>query len=195
MDVAGKIVYARNTEILTTTVQQAIGGDGADEVEDGQKLQLSMKELGGTEIYPTSLQHSPNGRCVPSLTCRLPCLMAAELIICYFFRFVAGSSQSVEMASTSSTPRSPGETRRSARARRSPGLGTAALTPSSRASRACGCTATFASGPDSSRVVLAGRSRVSMVVSCSERGGTGSFSSGTGRRERSSDESRLTLRV
>lgn len=65
MDASGKVVYAKNTEILTGTVQQAVGADEADAVEDGQKLQVAMKELGGTEVYPTSLQHSPNGRCVP----------------------------------------------------------------------------------------------------------------------------------
>jgi coatomer subunit beta' len=65
MDTSGKIVYAKNTEILTGTVQQATGGADDDEpVEDGQKLQVAMKELGATEIYPTSLQHSPNGRFV-----------------------------------------------------------------------------------------------------------------------------------
>lgn len=58
MDNSGKIVYARNTEILTASLQTI------DNPEDGQKLNLSMKELGNTEVYPTSLQHSPNGRSV-----------------------------------------------------------------------------------------------------------------------------------
>lgn len=62
MDASGKIVYARNTEILTTNVSH-IGQDG-DEVEDGQRLPVSFRDLGTTEVYPTSLQHSPNGRFV-----------------------------------------------------------------------------------------------------------------------------------
>ncbi|CDZ98718.1 coatomer beta subunit [Phaffia rhodozyma] len=58
MDTSGKIVYARNTEVLTASLQTI------ENPEDGQKLPLSMKELGNTEVYPTSLQHSPNGRFV-----------------------------------------------------------------------------------------------------------------------------------
>nr|XP_019042589.1 coatomer beta' subunit [Kwoniella bestiolae CBS 10118]OCF21519.1 coatomer beta' subunit [Kwoniella bestiolae CBS 10118] len=60
MDSAGKIVYARNTEILTANVSNV----GADAVEDGQRLMVSLRDLGTTEVYPQSLQHSPNGRFV-----------------------------------------------------------------------------------------------------------------------------------
>lgn len=84
MDVAGKIIYARNAEILATTLQATPGtrssptlcastDDAVDEsVPDGQKLSIPSRELGNTEVYAQTLQHSPNGRyVVPSLIHRL----------------------------------------------------------------------------------------------------------------------------
>ncbi|KAJ9105862.1 hypothetical protein QFC20_004197 [Naganishia adeliensis] len=60
MDVSGKVVYAKNTEILTANIQSV-----ADEtITDGQRLAIPVRELGATEIFPQSLQHSPNGRFV-----------------------------------------------------------------------------------------------------------------------------------
>jgi coatomer subunit beta' len=56
MDVAGKVVYARNAEVLTATLQ------AADEAPDGQQLAVASRELGNTEVYAQTLQHSPNGR-------------------------------------------------------------------------------------------------------------------------------------
>jgi hypothetical protein len=38
---------------------------------DGERLPLAVKDLGSSDIYPQSLQHSPNGRFV---TGRLGCL-------------------------------------------------------------------------------------------------------------------------
>lgn len=58
MDTAGKIVFARNTEILTSSVQSI------EDPTDGQRLAVASRELGNTEIFPQSLQHSPNGRFV-----------------------------------------------------------------------------------------------------------------------------------
>ena len=58
MDPAGKIVYAKNTEILTTNLQSVAD----DVVADGQRLALHPRELGTTDMLPQSLQHSPNGR-------------------------------------------------------------------------------------------------------------------------------------
>ena len=77
MDSSGKIVYAKNTEILTANVSN-VGADGAlisdgmfsgadgigEAVEDGQRLAVPLRDLGTTEVYPQSLQHSPNGRFV-----------------------------------------------------------------------------------------------------------------------------------
>jgi coatomer subunit beta' len=58
MDSAGKIVFARNTEILTSSVQSI------ENAVDGQRVSAPSRELGNTEVYPQSLQHSPNGRVV-----------------------------------------------------------------------------------------------------------------------------------
>ncbi|KAI5120315.1 hypothetical protein M0805_000375 [Coniferiporia weirii] len=60
MDPAGKLVYTRNTEVLSANLQSAADTDAPE----GQRLPLSIRELGTTEIYATSLQHSPNGRFV-----------------------------------------------------------------------------------------------------------------------------------
>lgn len=60
MDPSGKIIYAKNTEILTVNLQSVAD----DAVTDGQRLSVQVRELGSTEVFPQSLQHSPNGRCV-----------------------------------------------------------------------------------------------------------------------------------
>ena len=60
MDVSGKVVYARNTEILTANLA-SVGSEG-EKVEDGERLLVTLRDLGTTEVYPQSLQHSPNGR-------------------------------------------------------------------------------------------------------------------------------------
>lgn len=60
MDNAGKVVYARNSEIVTTNLQGAATGD--EEITDGQKIVSAVRDMGTTEIYAQSLQHSPNGR-------------------------------------------------------------------------------------------------------------------------------------
>ena len=60
MDHAGKVVYARNTEIVTTNLQAASADD--EPVEEGQKIVSAVRDMGTTEIFAQSLQHSPNGR-------------------------------------------------------------------------------------------------------------------------------------
>src|ERR1700755_341770 len=35
-----------------------------DDIKDGNKIHLSAKEMGSSEIYPQTLVHSPNGRFV-----------------------------------------------------------------------------------------------------------------------------------
>ena len=59
MDSSGKIVWARQNEVVSTVIK---GGDA--NLKDGAPLSLPTKELGSTEIYPQSLEHSPNGRFV-----------------------------------------------------------------------------------------------------------------------------------
>ena len=59
MDSAGKIIFAKHSEILTTQIK------GVDkDLKDGDRLTLPTKDLGSTELYPQSLHHSPNGRFV-----------------------------------------------------------------------------------------------------------------------------------
>ncbi|KAJ3161160.1 Coatomer subunit beta' [Geranomyces michiganensis] len=60
MDSGGKIIWARHNEIQTANVKANID----ENVKDGERMTLSTKELGSCEVYPQTLQHSPNGRFV-----------------------------------------------------------------------------------------------------------------------------------
>lgn len=60
MDAAGKVVWAKNSEVLSANV----GATAEETVPDGQRLPVSVREMGTTEVYPQLLQHSPNGRFV-----------------------------------------------------------------------------------------------------------------------------------
>lgn len=60
MESGGKIVWARNSEVVTANVKKLSG----DEVADGEPIDLAAKEMGSCEVYPQSMQHSPNGRLV-----------------------------------------------------------------------------------------------------------------------------------
>lgn len=58
MDSSGKVMWARHSE-----VQQAnLKAMGDTEVRDGERLPLGVKDMGSCEIYPQTIQHSPNGR-------------------------------------------------------------------------------------------------------------------------------------
>lgn len=63
MDPSGKVVYAKNTEVLTVNLQSVAD----DIVQDGQRLAVQPRELGTTDMLPQSLQHSPNGRFVTAV--------------------------------------------------------------------------------------------------------------------------------
>ncbi|KAK0643754.1 coatomer WD associated region-domain-containing protein [Cercophora newfieldiana] len=57
MDNAGKVIWARHNEIVSSVIK------GADEsVKDNEPISLPTKELGTAEVYPQTLIHSPNGR-------------------------------------------------------------------------------------------------------------------------------------
>lgn len=58
MDSSGKIIWAKHNEIQSANVQVA----DLAAAKDGDRIPLSTKELGNCEVYPQSLQHSPNGR-------------------------------------------------------------------------------------------------------------------------------------
>ncbi|KAL1199366.1 Coatomer subunit beta'-1 [Cardamine amara subsp. amara] len=60
MDNSGKIIWAKHNEIHTVNIKSV----GADEVTDGERLPLAIKELGTCDLYPQSLKHNPNGRFV-----------------------------------------------------------------------------------------------------------------------------------
>ncbi|XP_042049363.1 coatomer subunit beta'-1-like [Salvia splendens] len=61
MDNGGKIIWAKHNEILTVNIK-AVGAD--NEVADGERLPMAVKELGNCDLYPQSLKHNPNGRFV-----------------------------------------------------------------------------------------------------------------------------------
>ncbi|KAK3858973.1 hypothetical protein Pcinc_034864 [Petrolisthes cinctipes] len=61
MDVSGKIVWARHSEIQQANLK-AIGG--GEEALDGERLPLAVKDLGACDIYPQTIAHNPNGRFV-----------------------------------------------------------------------------------------------------------------------------------
>ncbi|KAI9597452.1 coatomer WD associated region-domain-containing protein [Syncephalis fuscata] len=60
MDNSGKIIWSKQTDIQTANVKTSL--DVA--IKDGERLQLPIKDMGTTEVYPQTLQHSPNGRFV-----------------------------------------------------------------------------------------------------------------------------------
>ncbi|XP_043466786.1 coatomer subunit beta' [Leptopilina heterotoma] len=53
----GKIVWARHSEIQQVNLK-ALG----EEIMDGERLPLAVKDMGACEIYPQTIQHNPNGR-------------------------------------------------------------------------------------------------------------------------------------
>ncbi|KAG0234987.1 Coatomer subunit beta' [Actinomortierella wolfii] len=60
MDSGGKIIWAKHNDIQTANVKASMG----DEVKDGERIACAAKDLGSCEVYPQSMQHSPNGRFV-----------------------------------------------------------------------------------------------------------------------------------
>lgn len=60
MDVSGKVVWARNAEVLSTNLATLTD----QELVDGERIRIQTREMGNTEIFPQLLQHSPNGRFV-----------------------------------------------------------------------------------------------------------------------------------
>eukprot|EP01125_Pyxidicula_operculata_P006786 TRINITY_DN2331_c0_g1_i1.p1 TRINITY_DN2331_c0_g1~~TRINITY_DN2331_c0_g1_i1.p1 ORF type:complete len:896 (+),score=185.86 TRINITY_DN2331_c0_g1_i1:92-2779(+) len=61
MDQTGKIILAKQNEILLANVRSALEG-GEKEPKDGESLPLAKKEQGHSEVYPQAIEHSPNGR-------------------------------------------------------------------------------------------------------------------------------------
>ncbi|TFK33271.1 coatomer protein [Crucibulum laeve] len=65
MDPSGKLIYTRNQEVLSGNLATISAED--ESITDGSRIPLSVKEIGTTEIFATSLVHSPNGRFVTAL--------------------------------------------------------------------------------------------------------------------------------
>ena len=60
MDPSGKLIYTRNSSVLSASLQTIQDVN----IADGNRIPLAIKELGTTEIFPTTITHSPNGRFV-----------------------------------------------------------------------------------------------------------------------------------
>jgi len=58
MTSGGKIVWAKGNEIQTANLK--LTDDST--ISDGERLQLSIKDMGASEIFPQSIHHHPNGR-------------------------------------------------------------------------------------------------------------------------------------
>mmetsp|Transcript_6880 Transcript_6880/g.12347 ORF Transcript_6880/g.12347 Transcript_6880/m.12347 type:complete len:981 (-) Transcript_6880:96-3038(-) len=66
MDTTGKVVWAVNNDIQTTSVRGIASSTGDDEdgLPDGERLPVIPRDLGACELYPSTLQHNCNGRFV-----------------------------------------------------------------------------------------------------------------------------------
>ncbi|KAF8627949.1 hypothetical protein AX17_006102 [Amanita inopinata Kibby_2008] len=62
MDASGKLIYTRANDVLSFNFQTLQGT--ATPTSDGARLPIVPKEIGSTELFPTILLHSPNGRFV-----------------------------------------------------------------------------------------------------------------------------------
>ncbi len=60
MDGSGKIIWAKHAEIQQANIKALSDQD----VKDGERLPLAVKDMGSCEIYPQTIQHNPNGRSV-----------------------------------------------------------------------------------------------------------------------------------
>ncbi|XP_005099692.1 coatomer subunit beta' [Aplysia californica] len=60
MDSSGKIIWAKHSEIQQANIKTM----GDQEIKDGERLSLAVKDMGSCEIYPQTISHNPNGRFV-----------------------------------------------------------------------------------------------------------------------------------
>lgn len=60
MDSSGKIIWAKHSEIQQANIKAM----GDQEVKDGERLSLAVKDMGSCEMYPQTISHNPNGRFV-----------------------------------------------------------------------------------------------------------------------------------
>jgi len=60
MDAGGKIIWAKHSELQ----QASLRAIDKDEIKDGERLPLQVKDMGSCEVFPQTVQHNPNGRFV-----------------------------------------------------------------------------------------------------------------------------------
>jgi len=60
MDAGGKIIWAKHSELQ----QASLKAIEKEEIADGERLPLQVKDMGSCEVYPQTVQHNPNGRFV-----------------------------------------------------------------------------------------------------------------------------------
>ncbi|KAJ3758110.1 coatomer WD associated region-domain-containing protein [Lentinula raphanica] len=60
VDSSGKMIYTKSSVVLSANL--SLVDDSS--LSDGQRVQLSSKEIGSSEVFPTAILHSPNGRWV-----------------------------------------------------------------------------------------------------------------------------------
>ena len=58
MDAGGKIIWARHSELQ----QASLKAIDKEEIKDGERLPLQVKDMGSCEVFPQTVQHNPNGR-------------------------------------------------------------------------------------------------------------------------------------
>ena len=60
MDMNGKVIWAKHAEIQQANIKALTDQD----VKDGERLPLAVKDMGSCEVYPQTISHNPNGRSV-----------------------------------------------------------------------------------------------------------------------------------
>ncbi|CAJ0579930.1 unnamed protein product, partial [Mesorhabditis spiculigera] len=63
MDSSGKILVAKHSVVQQLNLK-TLDAEQTEQLQDGDRVPLSVKELGSCEIYPQTLSHSSNGRFV-----------------------------------------------------------------------------------------------------------------------------------
>lgn len=60
MDANGKIIWAKHSEVQQANLKALPDQD----IKDGERLSLSIKDMGSCEVYPQNISHNTNGRFV-----------------------------------------------------------------------------------------------------------------------------------
>ena len=64
MDMSGKIIWAKHAEVQQANIKALAD----QEINDGERLSLAVKDMGSCEIYPQTIAHNPNGRSVITIS-------------------------------------------------------------------------------------------------------------------------------